>query len=65
MPYSRLKLAHSFKGSSANLGAQPLADICFKLESMGRDGVLDGAQEAYEQLKAEYAHVRAYFNNLQ
>lgn len=57
------ELAHSFKGSSANLGAQPLADICMKLETMGREGSLAGADVAYEELKNEYNQVRAYFHN--
>ena len=57
------ELAHSFKGSSANLGAQPLADICLTLETMGREGTLDGADAAYESLKQEYSQVRAYFTS--
>lgn len=57
------ELAHSFKGSSANLGAQPLADICFKLETMGREGSLGGAEEIYSELKTEYQQVRDYFNS--
>ena len=57
------ELAHSFKGSSANLGAQPIADICFKLEAMGREGNLDEADSVYSELKEEYVKVRAYFSN--
>lgn len=57
------ELAHSFKGSSANLGAQPLADICFKLETMGRESSLAGADDVYSRLKAEYQIVREFFNS--
>ena len=57
------ELAHSFKGSSANLGAQPLADICLTLETMGREGTLEGAESAYDDLKKEYEQVRTYFNS--
>jgi len=57
------ELAHSFKGSSANLGAQPLADICFKLETMGREASLAGAEDIYSELKVEYQQVREYFNS--
>ena len=57
------ELAHSFKGSSANLGAQPLADICLQLETMAREENLDDAATTFISLKAEYSQVRAYFND--
>lgn len=58
------ELAHAFKGSSSNLGAQPLADICFELENMGRDGQVDGAPEVLIRLKDEYTVVKSYFSDM-
>lgn len=58
------ELAHAFKGSSSNLGAQKLADICFELETMGRDDQLAGAPATFETLKAEYQAVRGYYLSL-
>jgi HPt (histidine-containing phosphotransfer) domain-containing protein len=47
--------AHSLKGSAANLGARPLADLCRDLEEIGRTGAVEGAGpllvEAGEQLQ--------------
>jgi len=57
------EIAHSFKGSSANLGAQPLADKCFKLELMGRESSLSGVEDAFSELKAEYQEVRAFMSS--
>lgn len=36
------RAAHSFKGSSGNLGALQLAELCRQLEERGRDGDTGG-----------------------
>ena len=51
--------AHSFKGSCSNLGVLPLAEICQKLETMGREGSTDGAAELFDEVRTEFARVTA------
>jgi HPt (histidine-containing phosphotransfer) domain-containing protein len=58
------ELAHAFKGSSSNLGAQKLADFCFELETMGRENNLAAAQSTFDAIKTEYQVVKDYFNTL-
>jgi signal transduction histidine kinase/CheY-like chemotaxis protein len=50
--------AHSFKSSSANLGAVRLAGVCLELESLGRAGSTKGAGELLVQVEEEYRLVR-------
>ena len=50
--------AHSFKSSSAYLGAQALVELCQKMEAAGRDGACDGSEELMTRIEAEYAAVR-------
>jgi two-component system, sensor histidine kinase and response regulator len=55
----RLKAAaHSFKSSSANLGALKLADVCMELETLGRAGSTEGALPLLVQVEEEYRMVR-------
>lgn len=42
--------AHKLKGSAANFGKNVTTDIAFKLETMGRENNLDGAEEVYGTL---------------
>jgi HPt (histidine-containing phosphotransfer) domain-containing protein len=57
--------AHSFKGSSGNIGAPLLSSICKELEDLGRSGSVSGAKPLLEQLQEEFAAVeeimRSYF----
>lgn len=46
--------AHSMKSSSANIGAARVTAICRRLEAMGRDGNLDGAQAELDVLEFEF-----------
>jgi len=55
------ELAHSLKGSSSNLGAETLAEISYKVETMGRETELAGIDDAVTQLKKEYKEVKKYF----
>jgi two-component system, sensor histidine kinase and response regulator len=50
--------AHSFKSSSANLGALKLADVCMALETLGRAGSTEGALPLLMQVEEEYRVVR-------
>lgn len=50
--------AHSFKSSSANLGALKLADVCLELETLGRAGSTEGALPLLLQVEEEYRMVR-------
>ncbi|GAB4538130.1 MAG: hypothetical protein Kow0063_25650 [Anaerolineae bacterium] len=53
------RAAHTFKSSSAMLGALPLAAMCQELEDLGQTGDLEGAAERVAQLEAEYLAVKA------
>ena len=50
--------AHSFKSSSANLGALRLAGVCMELETLGRAGSTEGALPLLMQVEEEYRMVR-------
>ncbi len=52
------RAAHSFLGSCANLGARHLADLCARLEHMGRAGSTTGARELISTLEQEYTVVQ-------
>ena len=49
--------AHSFKSSSANLGAVRLAGVCRELETLGRAGSTEGALPLIRQVEEEYRRV--------
>lgn len=58
-------MAHSFKGSSGNMGASHLADLCHQLEELVRDqGVVSGARilELVRAIHAEFNVVRDFFD---
>lgn len=45
--------AHSLKGSSSNLGAAPLADLCSQLEAQARRAQADGIGERIDAVAVE------------
>ncbi len=47
------KLAHSLKGSSANLGAQQLAKLCHEIELAAAENSLEGIDVQLEDIKSE------------
>jgi HPt (histidine-containing phosphotransfer) domain-containing protein len=53
------EVAHALKSSSANVGAIGLADLCKRLETMGRDDNLADAPTIHERFEREYARVIA------
>ncbi len=52
------RTAHSFLGSCANLGARFMADLCARLEQLGRAGSTLGARELIQSLEEEYTVVQ-------
>lgn len=52
-----MQVAHSLKGSSANLGATRMAALCNELEQRGRTGNLAGGSEVHTALVNEYPRV--------
>ena len=52
-----MEAAHSLKSSSANLGATHFASMCKKLEDMGRDEQIDGAEELFKHVESEFQKV--------
>jgi CheY-like chemotaxis protein len=47
------RAAHTLKGSAALFGAKPTVDAALALETMGREGKLEGAEEGIKRLDAE------------
>lgn len=56
--------AHSLKSIMKQIHANNVAELAFDLEKAGKDGVIDGAQEKHEQLKAYYAETKDYLLSL-
>ncbi len=56
--------AHTLKGSSANLGAEGLAEIAGRLELIGRAGGTAGTTALLAHFEAEYERVCAAFDAL-
>jgi HPt (histidine-containing phosphotransfer) domain-containing protein len=52
------KAAHSLKGSSANMGARRVAQLCLDLENKGKTGELAGAADMFAQLEKEIESAR-------
>jgi len=52
------RAAHSFKGSSSNMGAPHLAELCRALEELGRGGSVQGGRQLLDELAAEFDAVR-------
>jgi HPt (histidine-containing phosphotransfer) domain-containing protein len=51
-------VAHTLKGSSANMGAMRMANLSYRLELAGRNGRLVDVAEQLNQLEAEYEQVK-------
>ncbi|WP_445301454.1 response regulator [Microcoleus sp. Pol10D4] len=52
------RVAHTLKGSSANLSATPLAQLCSRLEVISTSGELDQASTLLAQIEVEYDRVK-------
>ena len=53
--------AHSFKGSTANMGALQLSELCRQLEDQTRLGKREGIEQLIAQIHSEYLTVRRLF----
>ena len=51
------QLAHGLKSSSANLGAAVLSSVCQQLENLAKSGSLNGSEQIFNTMKAEYVRV--------
>jgi len=58
------EIAHSFKGASANLSAVQLAELCFVVETAGRENNLAGLNDKIDAIEAEFAQVKAIFQTM-
>lgn len=58
---SLARLAHSLKGSSANLGARRVASLCDELERMGEGDLSRGGGALIDRLELELSCVRRVF----
>jgi CheY-like chemotaxis protein len=57
--------AHTLKSSSANLGAMALSASCKELETLAREGRIEGAAAAVAGIEAEFERVRARLETVQ
>jgi HPt (histidine-containing phosphotransfer) domain-containing protein len=51
------RAAHSMKSNSRDFGAKALAELCLAMETMGKEGKLEGAMEKLAEAEAEYGQV--------
>ncbi|MDC0662166.1 Hpt domain-containing protein [Marinobacter sp. SS21] len=58
------KAAHSFKGSSVNIGAPQLGELCLLTEKVGHSAQLDDAAVLLDRIEREYDTVRTLFEKL-
>jgi HPt (histidine-containing phosphotransfer) domain-containing protein len=58
------RLAHTMKGSAANMGAGKMADICAELEDHAKTGDLQYTQTRLSDLEQEFARVRDAFSKM-
>lgn len=55
------RAAHSFKGSSGNMGARQLSELCRQIEEFARDGEVERCTALIAQLSDEFALVQREF----
>lgn len=53
--------AHSFKGSSSNMGATRLAELCSELEQRAKRKPLEGIEQLIGEIDGEFAIVRPLY----
>ncbi len=56
-PEKLRQAAHALRSPSGNLGATPLCQLCAEIETIARQGNLEGAEEKILKLKIEYDRV--------
>jgi len=59
--------AHALKGSCQSVGAARLAQVCERLESMGKEGLLESTQAVFDDVRIEFdvasVALRAYLKS--
>jgi CheY-like chemotaxis protein len=63
-PQQLERAAHSFLGSCGNLGCRRMAELCARLEVLGRSGSTNGAGVLARALEGEYAAVKPHLEAL-
>lgn len=58
------KTAHSFKGSSINIGAPKLGELCLQAEKAGKENRLNEASEMVDAIESEFRQVEQTLNRL-
>jgi len=58
------RTAHSFLGSCGNVGCRRMAELCARLEVLGRSGSTAGASEIVRALEEEFAAARPHLEAL-
>jgi PAS domain S-box-containing protein len=53
------RIAHMLKANAATFGAEHLAELCRRLEAMGEEGALIGAEDLVARVESEYRQVRS------
>ena len=56
-----MNAAHSFKGSSSNMGAIRLAELCHELEQRAKNKNLSGVEKLVGEIDGEFALVRPLY----
>jgi HPt (histidine-containing phosphotransfer) domain-containing protein len=56
------RAAHTIKGSSAELLAEPLRELAYALEQLGKTGSIEGYEPQLAQLQREFARLRLYID---
>ena len=56
-----MNTAHSFKGSSSNMGAVRLAELCHELEQRAKQKSLAGIDKLLGEIDGEFAIVRPLY----
>ena len=56
-----MNAAHSFKGSSSNMGAVRLAELCHELEQRAKQKNLAGIEKLVEKIDGEFAIIRPLY----
>ena len=58
------KAAHSFKGSSGNIGAPILAELCRQIEAISKQGGVDEAVAIMDLIVCEYQQVKVLMEKM-
>jgi len=60
---SMISYSHSIKGASSNMGFTDIFEIARELESKGKNGVLDSAEEAIDLIKEKVDAINIELEN--